>query len=104
MGDAGSVSLFGKKGLAHDMFADHLTSEYSVRTEGRGRVVDEWQMRPGRTENHFWDCLVGCAVAASEQGVIIAGTGVSKRPRKPKISLAEIQRKKNQGPRMEWDY
>jgi hypothetical protein len=51
----------------HDMLIEHLTSEYPVRTEARGRVVDEWKML-GR-DNHWWDCLVGAAVAASITGL-----------------------------------
>ena len=71
-----------------------LTSEYRVKTEGRGRVVDEWKIRPEASENHWLDCLVGCAVGASMQSVVLAGTG-GERPRKRKrISLVEIQKRK----------
>ena len=51
----------------HDLLLEHLTSEYPVRTEARGRVVDEWKIS-GR-DNHWWDCLVGSAVAASITGL-----------------------------------
>lgn len=51
----------------HDLLIEHLTSEYPVRTEARGRVVDEWKMA-GR-DNHYWDCLTGAAVAASITGL-----------------------------------
>ena len=40
--------------------ADHITSEYRVKTEGRGRTVDEWKLRPERGDNHWFDGLVGC--------------------------------------------
>ena len=46
MGDPGCLSLFGRKADTHRLFSEHLTAEYKVRTEGRGRVVDEWKMRP----------------------------------------------------------
>lgn len=75
------------------MFAEHMTSEYSVRTEGRGRTVDEWQIRPGRTENHFWDCIVGCAVAASEQGIVLTGSTPAGKARKPAIKLSALQKR-----------
>jgi hypothetical protein len=52
----------------HELLLEHLTAEFPVRTEARGRVVDEWQMQPGR-DNHWFDCLVGSAVAASIAGV-----------------------------------
>jgi hypothetical protein len=56
------------------MLAEHLTAEYRVKTEGRGRTVDEWKIRPERSDNHWFDCLVGCAVAASMQGASLPET------------------------------
>lgn len=45
MGDPGCLSLFGRKSTQHQLLAKHLTAEYRVRTEARGRVVDEWELR-----------------------------------------------------------
>lgn len=64
VGDPESMSLHSGE---HDLLFEHLTSEYPVRTEARGRVVDEWKMA-GR-DNHWWDCLVGATVAASVTGL-----------------------------------
>jgi hypothetical protein len=64
-----------------------------VKTEGRGRVVDEWKLRPERADNHWFDCLVGCAVAASVVGVTLPGTEAVSRRRQEKLSLAEFQRR-----------
>lgn len=89
VGDTGSLNLFGKEKngnpASQAMFADHMVSEYSIRTEGRGRVVNEWSMRPGH-ENHFWDCLVGCAIGASEQGIMLENETGSKYKRQSTIS------------------
>ena len=68
LGDRGCLSLFGDRPEAHRLFAEHLCAEYRVRTEGRGRVVDEWKVRPGGGDNHWLDCLAGSAAAASVQG------------------------------------
>jgi hypothetical protein len=70
-GDKGCLSLFGSKPSEHRLFADHVTAEYRVRTEGRGRKVDEWKLPPSKADNHWLDCLVGCAVAASMLGVSV---------------------------------
>jgi len=51
-----------------------------VRTEARGRVVDEWKSA-GR-ENHWLDGLVGSAVAASIAGVQPTATEAGGRQRK----------------------
>ena len=49
LGDRGCLSLFGGD---HRLFGEHLCAEYRVRTEGRGRTVDEWRPRPGGGDNH----------------------------------------------------
>jgi len=59
----------------HDQFANHLLAEYAVRTEGRGRIVDEWKIRPQRYDNHWLDCLAGCLVAASVEGIGLKESG-----------------------------
>lgn len=53
----------------HPLLQQHLLSEYRTPTYGLGRRVEVWQMRPGERENHEWDCLIGCAVAAGVLGV-----------------------------------
>ena len=75
MGDPGCLSLFGKDPGIHEMLADQMTAEYPVRVEGRGRIVYEWKQRPTHPDNHFLDCAVGAAVAASIQGAILLGSG-----------------------------
>jgi hypothetical protein len=94
MGDRGSLSLFGDKPEAHRLFADHLVAEFRTRTEGRGRTVDEWRIRPERPDNHWFDCLVGCAVGASMAGVTLAesatGKGTTGTDRK-RVKFSEVQ-------------
>jgi phage terminase large subunit GpA-like protein len=94
MGDRGCLSLFGDKPEAHRLFAEHLTAEYRVKTEGRGRTVDEWKQRPERGDNHWLDCLVGCAVAASIQGVTLPGLASREPVKRGRVSFAELQRRR----------
>ncbi len=95
MGDRGCLSLFGDGPDQHRLLAEHITAEYRIKTEGRGRTVDEWKLRPERSDNHWLDCLVGSAVAASIQGSTLAGTGGSVAPAKrERVSFAELQRRK----------
>ena len=94
-GDRGAITLWGRSAEDHLLFAEHLTAEYRVKTEGRGRRVDEWKMRPDAHDNHWWDCIVGSAVAASMSGCVLAGTMTDGRPRtaaKPKVKLSELRR------------
>ena len=91
MGDRGCLSLFA--GADHGLLAEHLTAEYCVRTQARGRQVDDWKPRgPGR-DNHWLDCLVGCAVGASMSGAVLFGTTATESIRKPRVRLSDLQRR-----------
>jgi hypothetical protein len=67
----------------HDLLLEHLTAEFPVQSESKhtGRVVDEWKERPG-ADNHWFDCLVGAAVAASIAGVVPASSESGARQRR----------------------
>ncbi len=90
MGDPGCLSLFGSKPESHRLIAEHLTSEYRVKTEGRGRTVDEWKLRVDGLDNHWLDCLVGAAVAASMHGAVLFGTDAEATPRR-RLRLSALQ-------------
>lgn len=91
MGDPGCLSLFGRNEDAHRLLADHLTAEYRVRTLANERTVDEWKLKAARPDNHWLDCLVGCAVGASIQGASLASVeGRTGRPRR-RLRLSELQ-------------
>lgn len=96
-GERGGLDLFGDSPHTHRLFADHLCAEYRVRTSGRGREVDEWKIRPHRPDNHWWDGLVGCAVAASYQGCQPGGQAAQARQPRQRVSWAEMQRKRREG-------
>jgi hypothetical protein len=82
----------------HRLLADHLTAEYRVKTIGRGRTVDEWKQRPERPDNHWFDCLVGCAVGASIQGAALLHMGAA-RSKTRRHSLAEYAETAQRGDR-----
>ena len=97
LADLSGVEIPVNGQLAHNLMlgcknlADHLTSEFRVKTTGRGRDVDEWKLRPGRPDNHWLDCLTGAAVAASMQGVSLAETRGEGPPGKRKrVSMKEL--------------
>ncbi|HSV29637.1 MAG TPA: hypothetical protein VLL76_08755, partial [Candidatus Omnitrophota bacterium] len=72
---------------------DHLTAEYRIKSLAQGRTVDEWKLRATRPDNHWLDCLVGCAVAASVQGAVLFGTESRQAADRSKIRLSAIQRR-----------
>jgi len=92
MGDPGCLSLYGRDDKAHRMLADHLTAEYRVKAAAQGRTVDEWKLRATRPDNHWLDCLVGCAVAGSIQGASLAGLESRAPVARGRVKLSELQR------------
>ena len=94
MGDRGCLSVFGDRAEQHRMFAEQITAEYFIKTEGRGRTVDEWKARPEQPDNHWLDCLVGCAVGASMQGALLFGTDLLASPKRQRVSFRDLQRRK----------
>ena len=71
-GVTGSMSIFGRNRHEHTAFSQHLTAEKPTVVAAGKRVIEEWQARPN-TENHFFDCIVGCFVAASICGATLPG-------------------------------
>jgi len=94
LASAGSLALFAPPADGHRLLFDHLVSEQAKTPEGRDRTAAEWRRRPNLTENHWWDCLVGSAAAASIDGLRFdpaAAAGAARRPDGP-VSFAEQQR------------
>jgi len=90
-GDPDSLMLFGKSAEEHSLFAEHIAgSETWNKTTGHGREVQEWRLRPSKPDNHWLDCLVGCAVAASTCGITSADAGArpagKKQRRKSRVT------------------
>ncbi|HNX25943.1 MAG TPA: phage terminase large subunit family protein [Phycisphaerae bacterium] len=95
MGDRGCLSLFGRSAEKHRLIADHLTGEFKTRTLARGQTVDEWKIKAGSPDNHWFDCLVGCAAAASMLGVSLKAVGGNnERFQRKRIRLSDIQKQK----------
>jgi hypothetical protein len=90
LGGSGCLSLFKAEPAAHRMLADHLHAEYPVSVESLGRKVSEWQVRPNHPDNHWFDCLVGCAVAASIEGCSLKESAEVREPRRERKTLAEM--------------
>ncbi len=90
VGAAGCLSLWGSSAARHRLYAEHLTAETPIHTEGRGRVVNEWKLPPSKPDNHWLDTSTACMVAASVLGCrLIESTttpGALRRRRKRKAT------------------
>jgi len=69
LGTPGSLTLFGADPAPLRDLAEHCCAEYpaSVAVNG-GTPRQVWRMRPGKTDNHYFDCLAGSLVALSVLG------------------------------------
>jgi len=71
-GERGGMSIFGRPADSrkHELLAEHIAnSEVWTDVTAKGRTVREWTPRPSKPDNHWLDCLVGCAVGASVAGI-----------------------------------
>ena len=91
-GDPGSLSLFGRDAARHRLFSEHLTAEYRIKTVAGERTVDEWKLRASHPDNHWFDCLVGSAVAASIQGAQLGALQSLKPKKRDRVKLSDLQR------------
>lgn len=102
---AGCLQLFGTDKTDHQLFSDHLTSEYRVETQGRGRKLEEWKVRPDSGgENHYFDSLVYATVAGSMGGAQFSAAAAAGDPVPPpapkvRVSFREMQQRANGGRR-----
>jgi energy-coupling factor transporter ATP-binding protein EcfA2 len=83
-GNLGSLTLWGRDSEAHRMFSEHMNSEVAKLVESGGNTVYEWQNTPN--DNHFFDCIVGCMVAASRSGI----TSAEQRAVKTKRNISPV--------------
>jgi len=97
MGDPGCLSLFGRDTAAHQLIAEHITAETCVKVSAQGRVVDEWKWKESRPDNHWFDCLVGCAVAANLAGASLPGIIQVRKRKRERVDFGEWQRRAREG-------
>lgn len=86
----GVVNVFAGSVRSHRMLIDHLISEYPTEMKGPSRTVNEWTLRPGQGNEHFWDCFVGCMVLASVSGIQVVGEKPTAKTKKPRLKFSEV--------------
>jgi hypothetical protein len=79
----GAWDLFGNDPERHRLLCDHFSNQHSKKVCSEGRTVFEWSDKPGTSEVHWWDGLIGCAVEASRRGALIPGAAPIRSRRSP---------------------
>jgi hypothetical protein len=89
----GAITLFGDKRTDHRMIADHYASEYRDRqtSDKTQSTCDVWDLKPGR-ENHKFDNLYNCLVAASMRGCGMTEKRTEKRRKTLEEMASEARR------------
>lgn len=102
LGSKTGLTIFGKRPELHQLFASHLGSEAATSVTLHGETFDKWSLKPA-LENHWLDCVVGCAVAASVAGLVLVHDATITEPtgkQATRVSfkqLYEQARRKRQG-------
>jgi len=68
-GTPGAITFYQGRSNEHKTLALHMVAETATQTEGYGRRMLEWNLPPNKPDNHWFDCLVLCRVAAAMIGV-----------------------------------
>jgi len=80
-GAPSAVLLPGDDERANRILAEHFTSEQPKAISYDGASGIAWELLVGR-DNDWWDCFVGCNVAASICGVGVANEKPASKPRR----------------------
>jgi hypothetical protein len=89
VGQRGGLLLFDAKAIEHGTYIEHLLSERAAPVVFRDQKAELWKQRL-QTENHWWDCLVGCAVAASYCGCSLQ----EKTVKRVTVRMSDLQARK----------
>lgn len=94
--DVGSLSLPKQRPESHTTFARHCRAETRtlVYAPETGRRVWEYKLPPDKPDNHWWDGLIGNAVAASQLGVKVPDGAAAMADQIQRLSVAERQRQR----------
>ena len=92
--DRGCIGIYGTTKTDHGLLAEHLArSERWVEVSGPYGTVRQWSPLPTGPDNHWFDCLVGCAAAASMCGIRTVGDVVLVRQKRKKYTQDDLRRR-----------
>jgi len=97
MGGKGRLALFGDSEDLHSEFCQQMNKESRTRVEAKGEWYDFWNAQPFKA-NHFWDCVIGCCVAASNDGALMPSQTQVQQVKK-RMTQAEARRNRRGGRR-----
>lgn len=91
LGGASGFAL-PKHGIGHNLYVEHLLSEYALFKNGRKRPYYDWMLPKNKPDNHWLDTLNMAIVSASMAGITVIAKPPTKS--KPKARKGRVKRKK----------
>lgn len=92
VGSRGALTFFGDAKTSHRMLAEQLTSEEQVTKMTSRQTYTLWELTRRGRDNHFWDCLVGCHIAASVCGVSLKEVASENLRKKKRTRRRHVRR------------
>jgi len=89
--DPGGWSLYGKNPRLHEPFAEHWCAQECEWRQLGDAGKWHWQTKLGRPDDHWWDCSVGCAAAASMLGVSVPGIQMTARRARRRANESNVR-------------
>ena len=86
IGAPSCLLLPGADERGNRLLVEHLTAEQPKEITYDGAAGIQWELLPTRN-NDWWDCLVGCHVAASALGCGLAGERTATTPQRRTFAL-----------------
>lgn len=93
LGERGVITLPTAPRNSYDLLFDHLTSQYVEKWTTGEQTFDIWKIKPGRTEDHWWDCLTLNVVANAMLGGVTDEQEAQKK-KAPVFSFEDMKKRK----------
>lgn len=93
LGERGVITLPATRRADYELLIDHFTSQYIEKWQTGELQFDIWKIKPGRTEDHWWDCLCLNIVANAMLGGV-TDEQEAQASRKPVFSFEDMKRRK----------
>lgn len=87
-----AMYLYGDDPKHHELLADHFAVEKYTTVSAEGRTIDEWDNPSNWFDQHWWDGIVGSAVAASMVGVQTPMQAANRPADRRVITFAEAKK------------
>lgn len=87
-----ALYLYGEDPKHHSLIAEHFAVEKYTTVSAEGRTIDEWENPSNWFDQHWWDGIVGAAVAASMVGVQTPIQAANRPDARRVITFAEAKK------------